>query len=65
MQGDEEHERRVKVWGKPCSVTVYRESKSVWVAVGDYMGESIRVQDSSKGGATRIWIRAATYKGRL
>ena len=54
MQGDEEHERRVKVWGKPCSVTVYRESKSVWVAVGDYMGESIRVQDSSKGGATRI-----------
>ena len=62
MQGDEEHERRVKVWGKPCSITVYRESKSVWFAVGDYMGESI---NSSKGGATRIWIRAATYKGRL
>jgi hypothetical protein len=65
MQGDEEHERIVKVWGKPRSVTVFRESKSVWFAVGDYMGESIRVHGSSKGGATRIWIRAATYKGNL
>ena len=41
-------ERKVIVWGKPHVVSVERISKSVWVAVGDYMGESLQVQDRSE-----------------
>jgi hypothetical protein len=56
-------ERKVIVWGKPHVVSVERISKSVWVAVGDYMGESLRVQDRSEGAALIRWREAATYKG--
>jgi hypothetical protein len=62
MPSDEGRERKVSVWGKPCTVTVYRKPKSVWVAVGDYMGASITVQDSGEGAAIKRWIEAATHK---
>jgi hypothetical protein len=32
-----ELKRRVSVWGKPYEISLYRKSKSVWIAVGDYM----------------------------
>jgi hypothetical protein len=44
-------------------VTVWRKSKSVWVAVGAYIGETLTVQDRSEGAATKCWIDAATYRG--
>jgi len=56
-------QRTVDVWGKPHNVTIYRKSKSVCVAVGDYMGETISVQDRSEGAALKRWREAATYKG--
>ena len=34
--------RTVNVWDKPYENTVYQESKSVWIAVGDYMGTGRR-----------------------
>jgi hypothetical protein len=58
-----EREHSVTVWGKRCPVSVYQKSKSVWIADGDYMGESISVQDRSAGTALKRWKEAATYKG--
>jgi hypothetical protein len=53
----------VNVWGKPHVISVYQKSKSVWVAVGDYKGESIMVEDRSKGAALKRWREVASYKG--
>lgn len=53
----------VNVWGKPYEITVYQKSKSVWEAVGEYMGETIRTKDRSSSTATKRWQEAAKYKG--
>ena len=53
----------VQVWGKPVEVEVYQRSKSVWVAVGIYMGERIEVTDRSRTSALGLWQRTATYRG--
>ena len=53
----------VIVWGEPHVISVDRKSKSVWFAVGDYKGESIRVEDRSEGAAIKRWREAATYRG--
>jgi hypothetical protein len=58
-----EREHSVTVWGHRYPVSVYQKSKSVWVASGEYMGESISVQDRSAGTALKRWREAATYKG--
>ena len=57
------YEHRVIVWGKPYIVSVNRKSKSVWIAVGDYMGERIEAQGSSASVAARHWAGTARYKG--
>ena len=49
--------------GKPYEISVYRKSKSVWIAVGDYMGVTITVQDRSEGAAIKRWREAAEYRG--
>lgn len=51
------------VWGKPEKVTVYQKSKSVWIAVGTYMGERLESKGSSEASASAHWIAAARYKG--
>jgi len=56
-------ERTVIVWGKPETVSVHRKSKSVWIAVGDYMGERIEVKDRSPTAAAKWWAEAARYRG--
>ena len=56
-------ERRVIVWGEPQMITVHRKSKSVYEAVGDYMGATIRVKDQSEGAAINRWHEAAKSKG--
>ena len=58
-------ERKVMVWGKPHVVLVSRISNSAWQAVGDYMGEPIRVEDRSEGAAFMRWRDAAMSKGTL
>jgi hypothetical protein len=35
--------RTVNVWDKPHEIAVYQKSKSVWVAVGEYMCERVEV----------------------
>ena len=53
----------VFVWDEPHVVSVYREHQGVWVAVGDYEGKSISVQDRSEGAALKRWRESA--KGEL
>jgi len=58
-----EREHKVTVWNTTCPVTVYQKSKTVWIAVGDYMGERIETKDSSEGSTLKRWREAARYKG--
>lgn len=55
--------QRVVVWGKPYEISVYQRSKSVWIATGDYMGQTLEVKGASETTAARRWQEAATYKG--
>ncbi len=60
-------EHRVEVWGKSYTVTTHQKSKSVWIAVGDYMGKRIEVKDRSEATAIKRWrvMTAATAITRL
>ncbi len=56
-------EHRVEVWGKSYTVTTYQKSKTVWIAVGEYMGKRIEVKDRSEATAIKWWREAARFKG--
>jgi hypothetical protein len=56
-------ELSVMVWGQPHVVTVYRKSETVYEVVGNYMCETIRLEDQSEGAAIKRWREAAEYKG--
>jgi len=58
-----EREHTVQVWNTPQKVTVYQKSKSVWVAVGTYMGEHVEVTGRTETQAIGSWREAARYKG--
>ena len=51
------------VWGKPYTVTTYQKTKSVWIAVGEYMGETIQTKGRTKGAAVKRWKERAHFKG--
>jgi hypothetical protein len=53
----------VQVWGKPYTITIVQQSKSVWIAVGDYMGDRLEAQGRSESTAAKRWAEAARYKG--
>jgi hypothetical protein len=65
MKYNVEHEHTVEVWGKRHTIGVYQTSKSVWIAVGDYMGKPIEVKDRSKGAVIKRWGEAARSRGNL
>jgi hypothetical protein len=56
--------RSVRVWDgdEPCEITIFQKSKSVWIAVGQYMGKTLEVQGRSAGSAASLWRDAAHYK---
>ena len=56
-------ERTVSIWDKPNTVSVYRKSKTVWIAIGDYVGKHIEARDQSESAALARWRNAAEYKG--
>ena len=60
---DGELRGKVLVGGRSHEISVYRKSKSVWIAVGDYMGVTITVQDRSEGAALKRWGEAAEHQG--
>jgi hypothetical protein len=53
----------VKVWDEDVEVSAHKKSKSVWIAVGTYMGERIESKGSSESSAVAHWREAARYKG--
>lgn len=60
---DMSREHTVKVWDKPHVVAVSRKSKTVWIAVGEYMGATVEVKGTSENAALKRWREAATYRG--
>ena len=48
-----------QVWGEPHIVTVYRKSETVYEAIGNYMCETICVNDQSEGAAIKRWREVA------
>lgn len=56
-------ERTVQVWGRSQTVSVHQKSKSVWIAVGDYMSQRIECKGRSAGSALALWADAAKYRG--
>lgn len=58
-----EREHKVEVWGRPEKVTVYQNSKSVWVAIGTYMDKHIEVKGRTATQAIGLWREAARYAG--
>jgi hypothetical protein len=48
----------VMVWGRPHKISVDQKYKTVWIASGDYMGESIQVKGSTQGAAVIRWREA-------
>ena len=56
--------RFVKVWenDEPCEITLVQKSKSVWKAVGQYMGKPLEVQGRTANNAAALWRDAAHYK---
>lgn len=61
--------RTVEVWGKAMKLETYQRSKSVWIAVGDYMANASKrriaanPRRSSDGWKPRV-IAAAENSGR-
>lgn len=53
----------VRVWNVDVEVNVYQKSKSVWIAVGTYLGQSIEVKGRSASSALALWRDTARYKG--
>ncbi len=54
---------KVNVWDKPYEIAVYQKSKSVWIAVGEYMGERLEVKGRTESQALSAWREAARYRG--
>jgi hypothetical protein len=52
-------QRTVKVWDEPQDVQLYQKSKSVWIAVGQYLGRTIEVQARTTSQALASWREAA------
>jgi hypothetical protein len=51
--------RTIHVLGKPQEINVQRKYKSVWVAVGEYRGRRIEVQERSENEAMAAWVAMA------
>jgi hypothetical protein len=54
-----DRERTVYVWEKPHIVSVRRKDQGIWIAVGQYMGEQIEVEDRSEASAVARWEETA------
>ena len=56
----------VEVWGRSYTVVARvtrQKTKTVWIAVGEYMGKRIEVKDRSEAAAKKLWEDAAKFKG--
>jgi hypothetical protein len=56
-------ERTILLYDAPCTITISHPAKTVWVAVGDYMGNRIKVKGTSGNVAAKHWIDATRLRG--
>ncbi len=52
---------RVDLYGTEVDLSVYQKSKSVWIARGDYKGQSIEGKGRSPATAAASWRERARY----
>ncbi len=52
----------VKIGMKTYEIEVYQRAMGVWIASGDYEGESLEVEGRTQALAIRLWRETATYK---
>jgi hypothetical protein len=55
--------RTVKLHGRHCEISLHREGKHIWFAVGDYLGKEIRAQAESEAAAVKRWRETASTMG--
>jgi hypothetical protein len=60
MQGEV---KTVKVLGQRHEIMVYKQPGSSWFASGNFMGQPLKVQGSTRGAAAKEWRDAASYNG--
>jgi hypothetical protein len=53
----------VNMWDNPHEITVYQKSKSVWIAVGEYMGDRLEAKGQTLSQAANHWRETARYRG--
>lgn len=58
-----ERDVKVEVWGRQVTISIYQRSKSVWIATGTYLDQTIEVKRPTSGAAVKGWVDAAKYKG--
>ena len=59
--GSDKMKQRVYVWNEPVEIEVYQKSKTVWIAVGDYLGKRHEVKDRTPIAAANLWAETAKY----
>ena len=55
-------ERSVDICGQRCTVQVYPMGKTVWLAVGEYVGQRVRTRGATPIKAAKAWRKAAELK---
>jgi hypothetical protein len=53
----------VVVRSRPFKVETYQKSKAVWIASGEYRGETLTGRGQSEGEAIKRWKEAAIDRG--
>ena len=51
----------VELSGKHHEVSLNRQSKTVWIATGEYMGEHLEARGQSASSAVALWRMAARF----
>jgi hypothetical protein len=54
----------VAVWDQLLEIAIYQKSNA-WIAVGEYMGETIETTGPSASVAVRNWQETARQKGNI
>jgi len=61
---DLEGTRNVSIGGNVYHIKVRRKSNSAWVAIGEYEGEVLTAEASSREAAVKLWREMAEPKGK-
>jgi hypothetical protein len=57
------NKRVVEVWSTKVEISVYQKSgsKSVWIAVGEYLGKTYESKGRTESAAAKAWAEQARY----